>query len=727
MGVLAVALITGGSYAYWHYNQTPERVVQRMGEKLSAVKTVDYEGELRIDIRPNESPGLMGMGGLTGQAFNITVAVKGVSDWSETSNVKNSLNFTVGGGSGLMQQSYSGEMISIGKMFYLYIKDFPSFGNSDALKGKWLSVDAEQLQNDLQSGMLGYAESGKEPGEEMSAEKIEQIRSLAKKYDVLTEIRKLPDEKIGDTDCFHYQFVFNKEAAAGLIAEAVAISGGDPADEAGFSDFRKKLEQIDLSDNELWIGKKDNLPYKLKVTAAANDSESHYSTTLRFIYRANKYNAPVEITEPAGSRPLKDVMEESYGNARSKARDARRQSDMRQLVSAQEMYYEENDKYLTSAAMPTAIGDYMPKVCSDPGGGTAIACSQPEPAFVYCAIDNTADAQKFCYYGKLENGGYYTASHNGNFKRSSAPETLDECGQGDGGAGFGGGGLRLPVEEPSASDAKLRDARRQSDMRQLVSAQEMSYSKSDKYFQSAAYPSSLPPYLSVMPADPLSSSGASNISAPGIFAPAITVYEQSGEITTHEVGFEALSGKGAPLFPTSAGENYWISFEGESKYPDHYPARIKITCDAAGTGQGEASGGNIVAVKIHGGGLSKDIWASEVVSYKLGAGGIAESVNNALGDDQKTGPYKKAKCTFLGNGKSELVLGFGAPIAKRKAEQKGVCGTDYVYCGLDNTGDGRKFCYFAKLEAGGYITASHGGNFKRASKPATLDECAREK
>jgi prepilin-type N-terminal cleavage/methylation domain-containing protein len=123
----------------------------------------------------------------------------------------------------------------------------------------------------------------------------------------------------------------------------------------------------------------------------------------------------------------------SMGGARAKARDARRMADMRQLVSAQEMYYGTADQYLTSATMPTSISTYMNPVPADPGGGTVVACSQAAPAFVYCTYDNTAAVQKFCYYARLEQNAslpYFTASHGGNFKKADKPTSIDDCATG---------------------------------------------------------------------------------------------------------------------------------------------------------------------------------------------------------------------------------------------------------------------------------------------------------
>jgi len=72
----------------------------------------------------------------------------------------------------------------------------------------------------------------------------------------------------------------------------------------------------------------------------------------------------------------------AMGGARAQARDARRQADIRQIVSAQEMYYGANDEYYPSTSTPTAIGTYMPAVPKDPGTGNP----------VYGWLDNTTSS-----------------------------------------------------------------------------------------------------------------------------------------------------------------------------------------------------------------------------------------------------------------------------------------------------------------------------------------------
>ena len=116
---------------------------------------------------------------------------------------------------------------------------------------------------------------------------------------------------------------------------------------------------------------------------------------------------------------LASIVLVSMGGARKTARDAVRKADMRQIITAQEMYYGANDAYSTNAGAtwPTAIGIYMTKTPTDPGTGT------------YVWKDNTADAQKFCAYATLETSpvSYYTASHAGNFGCADVAPTLADC------------------------------------------------------------------------------------------------------------------------------------------------------------------------------------------------------------------------------------------------------------------------------------------------------------
>jgi len=119
---------------------------------------------------------------------------------------------------------------------------------------------------------------------------------------------------------------------------------------------------------------------------------------------------------------LSSIVLVSMGGARRSARDATRKADMRQLITAQEMYNGTNDVYYPSATYPDAIGTFMPNTPNDP---------QTSAAYGNISNAGVGNEQYFCYYATLEAGGVncavYTASHAGNFCKTVAPTSLTDC------------------------------------------------------------------------------------------------------------------------------------------------------------------------------------------------------------------------------------------------------------------------------------------------------------
>lgn len=113
----------------------------------------------------------------------------------------------------------------------------------------------------------------------------------------------------------------------------------------------------------------------------------------------------------------------SLGSARAKARDARRQSDIRQISLAMELDYSDEEKFsqFTPAEwgsigkLDREEGRYLDPTPVDPQGGA------------YVWIDNSPGAtsgcsdQMFCVYTNLEEGQYFAASEKGSREISSAP------------------------------------------------------------------------------------------------------------------------------------------------------------------------------------------------------------------------------------------------------------------------------------------------------------------
>ncbi len=126
---------------------------------------------------------------------------------------------------------------------------------------------------------------------------------------------------------------------------------------------------------------------------------------------------------------LASIVLVALGGARSKARDAKRQSDIRQISAAQEMYYSDNEGYaqivvdserrLTTAA----IGTYLNPIPTDPGGGSTIGCNNVKDGG-YHGFNSAEKAAEYCVYACLENGRFFAASEKGTKEMSSEPASV---------------------------------------------------------------------------------------------------------------------------------------------------------------------------------------------------------------------------------------------------------------------------------------------------------------
>lgn len=137
----------------------------------------------------------------------------------------------------------------------------------------------------------------------------------------------------------------------------------------------------------------------------------------------------------------------------------------------------------------------------------------------------------------------------------------------------------------------------------------------------------------------------------------VTIFELSEGVSEYNFTLSQLMTSGGSFrTPSLYNETYTVSSDGDN---------IAIGCHHLPpfNRTGVATGNNIVAVRMNGvSGYPSGLWASVVVSYYLGYGGIAESRFNALGPADQLGPYDDYLCTFMGDYASEIVLGFAEAI-----------------------------------------------------------------
>ena len=110
----------------------------------------------------------------------------------------------------------------------------------------------------------------------------------------------------------------------------------------------------------------------------------------------------------------------SFSDTKKDARNARRETDIKQIGTAMEFYYTDNGRYIISSdnlCEDDSIGKAMLSVPEDP-------LSNPTTQKCYTWVDNMASPAcdgKFCVYADIEDTGYLAASHKGVKLLDAAP------------------------------------------------------------------------------------------------------------------------------------------------------------------------------------------------------------------------------------------------------------------------------------------------------------------
>lgn len=109
----------------------------------------------------------------------------------------------------------------------------------------------------------------------------------------------------------------------------------------------------------------------------------------------------------------------SFSDTKKDARNARRETDIKQIGTAMEFYYTDNEEYIISSdnlCENDSIGKAMLSVPEDPLSSLTVQKC-------YTWVDNTNPAcdGKFCVYAVLEDTGYLAASHKGVKLLDTAP------------------------------------------------------------------------------------------------------------------------------------------------------------------------------------------------------------------------------------------------------------------------------------------------------------------
>lgn len=315
-GVVVLALlIGGGAYAYFGYYLSTDRILNETKTRLAAVKTFQYDGDLKVTMKETATSqtGLMP----SDKPRNLEVGFAGSANTEQIDNLSSFFSLNVKGNpiDPEKETSFGVDIRNIGAMLYLKLALPADKGNTEYMaflegfNNKWFSLDIEALRKQF------GPETGSEPDKATFAQEVAQVKEALGRHQPLVITGRLPSEKIDGVSTFHYSYVIDKEEMIALMIDIDPILNNGTTSEEAKAEIRKNVEEAQMPTGELWIGKKDYLPYRITLGGTDSTTSGTVKTdwTMALDLKLNKFNEPVVVEKPADAKSVEEAIKELFG------------------------------------------------------------------------------------------------------------------------------------------------------------------------------------------------------------------------------------------------------------------------------------------------------------------------------------------------------------------------------------------------------------------------------
>ncbi len=298
----AAAIILGGFKSYSYFSSNPEKIWQQTAANMLKIKSAHFNFELSYaeTVSKDDSSDFTGFLGVDGE---VKVAVSGNGNMAiktDQLDADYDMDSTLSTRLGGLNISIDFLSRKIGDYAYYKLNGNPLaalFGGSgDNKPSDWVKISLKDNANQD----LNILESQKN-----------EILDAYKKAKLMKPTKLLGTETINGTSTWHYEAALDKQELKNYFTRVQTI-----IDSKDNTDLSSLADKIQFQKLELWIGKSDHRLYQAVM-------ESNFPSLLHI----------------------------SDGSATTKARDARRIADARQLQTALELFYNDNNRY--PAASPT--------------------------------------------------------------------------------------------------------------------------------------------------------------------------------------------------------------------------------------------------------------------------------------------------------------------------------------------------------------------------------------
>lgn len=320
--LILIILVAFGTFAYAYYSGSFISLQSLTAKAINNIRVVNsgtYDTTISVDISEMSdiTSGLNQMlSGITAPT-KFTFTTKGSYDFSDTQNKKMSSVVSVDGGA----FSTAGEFRIIGDTFYGQLTKVPSFTLLPLFsqyENKWFSFPIKP--GDTQSLTDSFNPVSKITGGDsnifgkMTPDQKEHLYEMFRNAHLVKEIQRFSPETISGVSCYHFSFELDQ---AGIIQYLESLKtyvntiGKDVSVLSAFdpTSFSKGLDSLKDFKGEIWIGRKDNLPYKIAVNFAfLPDPTKSEKMNIDMVSIFSAWNQTVPIAVPTESTPFQELI-----------------------------------------------------------------------------------------------------------------------------------------------------------------------------------------------------------------------------------------------------------------------------------------------------------------------------------------------------------------------------------------------------------------------------------
>lgn len=313
----AFLLMLGGfSYGgyYWHYVSAPTRLVNQMLAHVSAVQSLSYAADIRLEMQPEVVLDLMidkdslaadnDVAEVFGWPVRVAISGNGALDWHDPDRVTSTLNAGFRVVKPLPTEQVAIEYRSVGRERYFRLKPpggtaattvdstRPDAGSVDgvaappyaALVGKWVRYSFATAQRQWSDSWL--MDLANRPDFTLAFGAM--LRELPGSG-ALTSLNRLGLSEVEGQLVWRLQPILDNERFRHQLAEAL----GPDLVEASY------LDSLEISDMELWIGQESRLPHRLSFDLAGGQGTSRAQVSVTLLFSDYDQRLTVELPDSA--------------------------------------------------------------------------------------------------------------------------------------------------------------------------------------------------------------------------------------------------------------------------------------------------------------------------------------------------------------------------------------------------------------------------------------------